>query len=59
MSLKDDIKDVSNEVKEVQEQHSLAWDILTMLKKQNKSLMLSNIILAICLSIALMIIILR
>lgn len=33
MSLKDDIKDVSNEVKEVQEQHSLAWDILTMLKK--------------------------
>lgn len=38
MSFKKDIEDVANEVKEIKQEHSLAYVILQDFKKENKTL---------------------
>ena len=38
MSLKDDVKDLKEETKEVKQEHSIAWEIIHDLKIENTTL---------------------
>ncbi len=58
MSFKEDINDVAEELKEIKEEHSLAYVILQELKKENKTIkillglsIIANILMAIALII--------
>lgn len=51
MGLKEEIQEVSEEVKDVKYQHGFAWEIMVMLKQDNKRLFKANIILSIMLLI--------
>lgn len=56
MSFKDDVKDVSKEVKEIKVKSSFALELLSDLKAQNKRLFIANVLLALALIISLLII---
>ena len=58
MSFKEDINDVAEELKEIKEEHSLAYVILQELKKENKTIkillglsIIANVLMAIALII--------
>lgn len=58
MSFKEDINDVAEELKEIKQEHSLAYVILQELKKENKTIkillglsIIANILMAIALII--------
>jgi predicted CopG family antitoxin len=58
VSFKEDINDVAEELKEIKEEHSLAYVILQELKKENKTIkillglsIIANILMAIALII--------
>lgn len=51
MGLKEEIQEVSEEVKDVKYQNSFAWEIMVMLKQDNKRLFKANVILSIMLLI--------
>lgn len=56
MSIKDDVKDVANEVKDIKHKGSFALELLSDLKAQNKRLFIANVLLASALIISLLII---
>lgn len=56
MSLKDDVKDLKEETKEVKQEHSIAWEIIHDLKVENKTIkillglsIITNVVIAILL----------
>lgn len=58
MSFKEDINDVAEELKEIKQEHSIAYVILQELKKENKTIkillglsIIANILMAIALII--------
>lgn len=51
MGLKEEIQEVSEEVEDIKYQHSFAWEIMVMLKQDNKRLFKANVILSIMLLI--------
>lgn len=51
MGLKEEIQEVSEEVEDIKYQNSFAWEIMVMLKQDNKRLLKANVILSIMLLI--------
>lgn len=51
MGLKEEIQEVSEEVEDIKYQNSFAWEIMVMLKQDNKRLFKANVILSIMLLI--------
>lgn len=62
MSLGNDIqnaKDMLNDIKDIENTHSFLWEIMHDLKRDKNRVITANIILSICLAIAIIIIIVK
>lgn len=59
MSIKDDIKDAKETLEDVKTRNSLAWEMLSDLRKEKDNLLTANVVLALSLLVAIMIIIFK